>query len=519
MGKHNGSFVGSSAGVAPAPGSINNHSVLKATILNILEPISNILKKVFSSGIFSNMLKHSIVTPCFKKGDKSDINNFRPISVNTNISKIFEKAIANRLNNFINKFSIICKEQNGFVEGGSTTNAIFDVTNKLYNAWDKKEPTVALLLDLSKAFDCVSHWRLIEKLELYGIRGITLDLFKSYLTDRVQQVQIKCKDKYGKINVYKSQGQIVSRGVPQGSILGPILFILYVNDFSTSISDKCYQFADDICIIAEMKTFCELTHKLNNILLLVSNWFEKNELVMNVAKTQVFRVGNYDNTNQNIFLNNNNNSALSLQASVKFLGILLDNKMTYKNHISIVLNKLGKSYYILCNLKHILCRETLLITYHSYVESHLTYGIIFWGNSTNFIDVFKRQKKIVRIIAGVHPRHSCRLLFKDLNILTAYSIFILNCILFYKKNEHYFSKRNTIHYHNTRNRDNINFKNSNLHITLNSPYNIIVKICNKLPYHILNLKYNKLKSVLKNILLNKVIYSLEEYYSINFNEF
>ena len=189
--------------------------------------------------------------------------------------------------------------------------------------------------------------------------------------------------------------------------------------------------------------------------------------------------------------------------------------MLYKTHINNVANKLRKSYYLISNLIHRVSLDTVILAYQAYVNSHLMYGIIFWGTSTHVKDLFIIQKKIIRLIAGVNSRQSCRPLFKKFNVLTVYSIFIVNCILFFKQNMQYFSKRNNPY--NVRVNGRIAQKNSSLTVLNNNTYNNITKICNKLPPNFLETDIKDIKRKLKKIFINEVLYSVEEYFNINFN--
>ena len=254
--------------------------LMKETISEVAVPLAHIFNLSFTTGIVPNKLKIGKITPIYKSGNKHLFNNYRPISVLPAFSKILEKLVCNRLTAFLDKFALLYKFQFGFRKNHSTVHPIIHFLHDIGESNDNtsKDITVAVFLDLSKAFDTINHDKLLHTLNFYGVRGVTNAWFSSYLSDRKQYIEF---------NGFKSDLCDLSCGVPQGSILGPLLFLIYINDVMNSTSLKLLSFADDTTIYASSNNINDTLTIINNIneMTKLYEWLCVNKLSINISKT------------------------------------------------------------------------------------------------------------------------------------------------------------------------------------------------------------------------------------------
>jgi hypothetical protein len=397
--------------------------VIKQNCELFIVPLCHILNLSLNNGYFPDPLKLAQVTPVFKSGNKQHIGNYRPVSVLPLFSKIFERVMYCRLLSFLTKHNILYDYQFGFREKHSTNLALIHLVNKILQSWENGNIVIGLFLDLSKAFDTVNHDILLGKLCKYGIRGVALNWFRSYLSNRKQFV---------KINNMKSDILNINCGIPQGSILGPLLFLIYVNDMQ-SISKKLYflLFADDTNVFIDGKDADTIVNHLNEELKLLIQWLHVNKLSLNISKTHyiIFSPKRYVTVQNEIHINNNNVDQVK---STKFLGVVLDAQLSWCQHVCHLKNKISKGIGIICQARKVLNHSTLVTLYYCFISPYLNYCIEIWGRAADkYLDsLHKLQKRAVRIIVSAKFTAHTEPIFKNLSILPLKKIYQCSSILF-----------------------------------------------------------------------------------------
>jgi len=400
--------------------------LLKQIINPIANQLAQIINQSFATGAVPNKLKIARVIPIFKNGDKSLLVNYRPISILPAISKVFEKAVLTRLKSYLEHNSILDRSQHGFRSSHNVTTAITDALNFVTRALDNNEFCVATFLDISKAFDSIDHDILLQKLFHYGIRGIALSWFRSYLSNRFQYVAV---------NGINSAFLPIDCGVPQGSLLGPILFLIFINDLPNS--DKFVKFilfADDTTVLVADKSLCNLTKNLNSSLHLLTNWYMHNRLSINLLKSNymVFHLNKKSNTDLMLTIDN---LTLERKTTVKFLGLLIDENLSWSPQIGHVSTKLSHDVALLKIASYFLPQECLLSLYYAFFHSHLTFGLELWSAAgvTLLVPIKLIQKKAIRIISHAYYLAHTEPLAHALNILLFDDlVFVTKCQFMFK---------------------------------------------------------------------------------------
>jgi hypothetical protein len=340
---------------------------------------------------FPNTLKIAKVLPIFKAGDRKDIGNYRPISVLPILSKIYETVINRQLTSYLDKYNIINKNQFGFLKNSSTAGAAISLVNKIVSNIENNLKTSALFLDLRKAFDCLNFETLGQILLNIGIKDKSHGLLMSYLRDRSQFV---------KISDSTSDMGLIRSGVPQGSVLGPLLFLIYINDiFSLNLYGQIQCFADDTVIIYGEKDLISLKTKMTKDIEKLNSFLNQRNLSLNIQKTKfiLFRTSSFDGAFYTVPCGN---SYISCTSVYKYLGLFIDQSLSFTDHIKHVQLKISPYINILKRIRYSLNKSCLLNIYYAYINSQLTYLLAIWGSArkTHMSPLSFLHNKALRII-------------------------------------------------------------------------------------------------------------------------
>jgi hypothetical protein len=443
------------------------------------------------------------VKPLYKKGDRYDIKNYRPMSLISVFAKLLERLMFNRMISFLSQNKLFTEVQNGFRKGKCIDTAIQSFIEVVQESLDKGLHTIGIFIDLTKAYDILNHILLLDKLSFYGIRGTVNSWFKSYLTDRRQFIEIKQSD--------SSNVREIKHSVPQGSVLG-LLFLLYINDLLSNIHcTKLVMFADDINVLItdrdegmhQSKVFTEL-----------ESWFNRNSLVINVDKTAVMSFHNKQSkilVKPKITLNKIN---LVYTAETKFLGIYITETLRWNSHVQLLATKLSTVSYMIKSLRETLSHYMIQNIYFTKfaIPFKVWYTILGGNGGEVNVRIFRIQKRVIRLMVGVSSRTSCGQLFKEMNVLTLTLLYILELTCFIRKYCQYLELNSHVHNHNTRRKMDIHVQSYKADIYKKSIVNMGTKVYNELPSYIKEIdNYKAFKKELKLFLLCHTFYSVEEF--------
>ena len=391
--------------------------LLKEIVPLIITPLHYLINLSLETGFVPKEFKIAKIVPVFKEGDCHDFNNYRPISLLSSFSKLMEKIVSRQLLRFIHIHGILNKQQYGFRSGHNTSHPVLHLTDKVYSAFNQKPAakTLAIFIDLKKAFDTVDHSILLSKLDHYGIRDTSNLWFKNYLDSREQFVSI---------NGIESEREKIVCGVPQGSVLGPLLFLIFINDLPNATEFLTLLFADDTTFQISGVDIDQLFTMANSELEKSSAWFKANKLTLNVKKTKYMIF-----SDQNVTANSNKLHIGSQyieqvgsnckEKYFKFVGHVIDDKLNWEGHVQHITKKLASANFGINSSKKFIPLKIRKTLYYSLFESHLNFGNLLWGCAKNkFINKIENlQKKCVRNVALKNYRAHTEPIFKSLGFL------------------------------------------------------------------------------------------------------
>ena len=409
--------------------------LLKEILPVIAIPLSYLFNLSFQTGFIPPRFKIAKVVPVYKSGDRHLFTNYRPISLLSSLSKLLEKIVVKQMYAFLYSNNILYEHPYGFRKSHSTTHAVIQFLHNIHGALNKDVPeyTLGIFLDLKKAFDTVHHKILLKKLDHYGFRGISNLWFDNYLTGRYQYVSIDGTD---------SAKREIKYGVPQGSVLGPLLFILFINDLAKATDFSTLLFADDTTLQLSSGHVAQLFNTANEELKKVALWFQSNKLTLNVSKTKnaIFRSKNMNLATDGLSLKIGGETIDQIGANMpeknfKFLGHVIDEHLSWVDHIRSVQNKISCGNYLLARTKNFLPSTIRLTLYNSLIRPHLDYGVLAWGGVgvSKLKPLITIQKKAIRNVAGKPSNAHTSPLFSSCEVLKFNDLYKLNSAIFMYK--------------------------------------------------------------------------------------
>ena len=368
--------------------------VLKETAIEISPIIHHIFQQSYTSGQLPEAWKTALVTAIYKKGNKSDPAYYRPISLTCILCKVMEHIVLSHMWKHLNRNNIILPDQHGFRSGLSCETQLVEAAHGWAASMNKRHQTDLILLDFSKAFDCVPHQRLLHIINYYGISGPTLYWIKSFLSDRTQHVSI---------NGSHSALANVTSGVPQGSVLGPVLFLLYINDITNQIQSNIRLFADDSIVYREIRSPAD--HQiLQTDIQMLTDWSKKWQMNFNTSKCHLLTITHKPKPSE--FTYTISNQPISRVNSHPYLGVTIDAKLSWSKHIQGTASKSAKTLGLLKRTLYPAKPKVREAAYNMLVRPKLEYGSIAWSPHTqNNIDTLEKiHRSAARFVVHDHRR-------------------------------------------------------------------------------------------------------------------
>ena len=418
----------------------------------VLTPIlTKLYNKCLQQECFPDKFKVGQVIPIPKTLTPKELGEFRPISLLNLFSKIFEKVLKTKIMDFIDKYNILSPEQFGFTTNSSTELAITTIYDKFLDNLDKNQYTCAIFLDIKKAFDSLDHKILLKKLHHYGFRGKIWNLLKSYMENRKICTKVEQKaSKYFK----------VTHGISQGSVLGPLLFLLFINDLPQASKFNATLFADDANLHISHQNPHSLIVMVNEEIEKIEHWMYFNKLTLNYSKCCFMIISRkpHDASKFSLSMNKVN---IKRSDCIKYLGVLLDEQLSWKNHVQKLNNNLSKICGLIFKLRHYVPLITRKLIYYSMFHSVILYSLINWGRTTNSYlhQLAVLQNKFIRaslFLPRNSPTNSMYVKFQTLKLKDMIRLEFAKFIFKFKNNmlpssfNNYFIDLNKVHKHNTR---------------------------------------------------------------------
>lgn len=492
-------------------------AIIKFVKSQLIKPLVHLINSSIISGIFPDKLKIAKIKPLLKSNDSNDVSNYRPLSLLPTFSKIFERVMANQLTDFLENNNLLDKEQHGFRAGKSVISAGADFLESIVNSIDDGSKSVGIFMDLSKAFDSVSHKKLLCIMNSLGIKNNALSWFKSYLQNRKQFVEITYLNKLNQLINFNSKLKEIKYGVPQGSILGPILFLCYLKGLpGISNFDNITLYADDISVHVSCKSYEDIETVAFNQLATLKQALNNKLLILNPSKSKFISftssLKNKLTPRVNIFLDED---LLEEVNETKFLGLNIDKHLNWNNHVSTITKKLASGLYVLKQISKFSSLETMKTVYFAFIQSHITFGLSLYGSTSteNLNKLLIYQKKAIRIMLALKWNDTVKEHFAELGIMTVYSLYIFQLILFIKKNSANIATLGHGHNFNTRHKSDFAFCQHRLSFFEKKPSYAGIKYYNKLASDIKSIeKFKDFKRSLKDVLICRPLYSLDEFF-------
>ena len=465
---------------------------------NVLAPIvSELINRSMTEGIFPETLKKASIIPIYKKNLKTSPASYRPISKLPFVSKIFEKVIFHRLSQYFFENNILSVHQFGFRKNISTLDAITHFTEIVYQALNEKKSLINILIDYSKAFDTVNIGILLRKLKKYGIDGVTLKLVHSYLIKRHQIVSIRNS---------KSSAKISSIGVPQGSVLGPLLFLVYVNEIS-NVSNQYIptMFADDCTLSFQNSSLSSLIQECNSELSKFKSWSDSNRLTLNLEKTTCLFISNiHDSILQDSI--KMGGRSIDIVKEAKFLGLIIDDKMKFNQHIDYICKKVSKSIGVLYKIRLSCPRVCLRTVYFSTIHPYFQYCLPIFAAAyhSHMEPLILLQKRAIRIVSGANYFDHTEPLFFNNRVLKISDLYKHSLGCFAYSNPEILSNFERTHSYGTRLRNSLLPPFERLRVSQQSVIYNAVKNWNEIPLNIkLCISKSSFKYQYRQFLLNQ----------------